>query len=788
MTKTKPDETSKGPTPTTLGVRPEAELESRIATALMQAFPNIGRDQLVEQRRFTVQLGRATHTFDSTALWEKAGRADILLFLGERPLAVLEIKREDLELGTDDYAQAQSYANQLTPRPPLVIVSNGEETRVYDANTGAEWAGGDDAQAGVRQLLANAAKVAAADMRWAIEALMGRETEVWTLAVRDCTARLIAELTNPPGERGLPFAQTFLFSRVATQRATKLLKEGPAVAVVEGPPVSGKSSLLRDLAVRTETSEDLAVLMLRGSGPGLYRAVANLFAAELDWTLSPDDARHWLRRMSQAGAGPTLVLAIDDVAPGSDMAKDLEELMSLRPGPRLKILLTTDRAEALTRTPNGRTLSGLGAQADSVSLESMCLEEFRAAAQALAKQKIRFSKGAECAQDFRAPWVLRAIYDNIARDPRFADPTTGALLPPALGLALIDETRDAYTDQPGLLRGYRVLARDALADDGALSAELALRASHSFVIRRDALSPEGREEVANLVAAGWVRTLRLGRDDVVAPTVPAAFLVEMAEAAAEELDRRAKIDCREAGVWLGRRLDAISLGDLIGAEAVRCVGKAQGEFSADIIWGLLSVTPEEQVMDDALIAFEGADGRLVHIKVKDSQAWLSDASGRAKGEPVDLEPEPARSYSDTTAWMILAQFARLPIAAVGNDNDRMDAAILLEIGQCPFPLVRAAPEGVGLLEHDFDDLGRVICSDTGAIEGVTQAMADLLSRSWEGADSFIDAVLESGSLPLLHRLMIALQLVRERKIPDRSGWADALLCDRVVHAVAERHR
>lgn len=46
--------------------------------------------------------------------------------------------------------------------------------------------------------------------------------------------------------------------------------------------------------------------------------------------------------------------------------------------------------------------------------------------------------------------------------------------------------RKAYVDQPNLLRGYRVLARDALADDGALSAELALQATHSFVIRRDA--------------------------------------------------------------------------------------------------------------------------------------------------------------------------------------------------------------------------------------------------------------------------------------------------------------
>ena len=81
------------------------------------------------------------HEFDSAAQWETSGRADILIFYAERPLAVLEIKREDLTLTHTDYEQAQSYANQLTPRPPLVIVTNGAETRVYDANTGRAWSG-----------------------------------------------------------------------------------------------------------------------------------------------------------------------------------------------------------------------------------------------------------------------------------------------------------------------------------------------------------------------------------------------------------------------------------------------------------------------------------------------------------------------------------------------------------------------------------------------------------------------------------------------------------------------
>jgi hypothetical protein len=140
-------------------------------------------------------------------------------------------------------------------------------------------------------------------------------------------------------------------------------------------------------------------------------------------------------------------------------------------------------------------------------------------------------------------------------------------------------------------------------------------------------------------------------------------------------------------------------------------------------------------------------------------------------------------YADTTAWMILGQFARLPTAAVGDDRWRMDASVLFHIGQCAFPLLRANQEGLGHFQHDLGDLGRVLCQDQGPIDVTTQAMADLLSRRWADADAWVEAVLASGSLPLVHRVMIALRTVRARNIPQLSAWAHDLLQDRVLPTI-----
>lgn len=765
-------------------VRPEAELESRLAAALSAAFPNIPRAQLSEQRRFTVRLGHETHDFDSAAQWEKSGRADMIIWHGERPLAVVELKREDLPLTLADYEQAQSYANQLTPRPPLVVVTNGRETRVYDANTGQLWSGNEDAAKEVKRLLVNAATLAAADMRWATEALMGRETGVWVPIVHSATARLLAEMTDPPGASDRPFAQLLLFPRLSSFAAIKSARAGTSFTLIEGAAQSGKSSCLREVALRTQESDDLAVLMLRGSGPGLFQSLANLFAAELEWNLTANDARQWLRRMSNGLAGPSLVLAVDDVQPGTAMAADLEELASLRPGKKLNVIVTTESAERLAKARNGRTPTAVGTNAETIEIGALGLEEFQAAQRNLASHKIVFQQGAEYAEDYRAPWVLRTIYDAAARDPRHQNPDRGLLLPPALGMELVDAARHSFAGQEDLMRGYRVLARCALADTGAHSAELSLAAANGFVVRQDALSSEGRDALRELSSIGAVRVYRHpGGEDVVVPTVPAAFLTELADAAGEELERRAELDPREAGVWLGNRLGATYLGDLVGAQAIRAMADRTGEFSSGIIEGLLSIEPTEELMENALIAMAAPNGRLIHLKIEGGKVWLSNRHGDISGEPVDLGAERSRTYGNATAWMILGQFARLPTAVVGDDSKRMDAWVLLEIGQCKFPLLRANEEGLGHLEHDLGNGGRVLCQDQGPIEAATQAMADLLSRRWAHADAWVDAALETGSLPLLHRLTIALRTVRMRNIPRLSEWADEKLSQHVLPAL-----
>jgi hypothetical protein len=95
---------------------PEAELQALIGAALAKAFPG---QKLRFEKRFSVGLGHESITIDGTAGWEKTGRADIIVYAGERAVAVVELKRGDLTLREKDRKQLLTYAAQHSPRPPI---------------------------------------------------------------------------------------------------------------------------------------------------------------------------------------------------------------------------------------------------------------------------------------------------------------------------------------------------------------------------------------------------------------------------------------------------------------------------------------------------------------------------------------------------------------------------------------------------------------------------------------------------------------------------------------------
>ena len=114
----------------------EADLEAAIHAGLRRAFPWLPAGAIRHQIKFAFSFGRAAIEIDGATSSRAEARADVLLHWGDQALAVLELKRPGAELSQADDAQGLSYARMLHPRPPLVAVTNGDDVRLLETNTG----------------------------------------------------------------------------------------------------------------------------------------------------------------------------------------------------------------------------------------------------------------------------------------------------------------------------------------------------------------------------------------------------------------------------------------------------------------------------------------------------------------------------------------------------------------------------------------------------------------------------------------------------------------------------
>lgn len=305
----------------------ESDLEARIRKTISQAFPWLEPESISHQTKFSFTFGRTQLDVDGGKVSRHEARTDILLSHKGQPFVVLELKRPGHALTQDDTEQGLSYARMIHPRPPLVVVTNGVETQSFETHSGQPWAPEGASEKAVQKLIANAAKVAAKDMRRATEVLLGPGSEVWATAIRAASRSAIREMSGTLEESLKPFADGFLIPRSATDEAIELLQSS-GLLIIEGAPLAGKSNVLRDMTLRTEISEGLAMLYIEADpgGTGILQRLANILADTLGWQVTSEEVRQWLRGLSLS-QGPSLVLLLDGLGTDRDeIYRDIDEL------------------------------------------------------------------------------------------------------------------------------------------------------------------------------------------------------------------------------------------------------------------------------------------------------------------------------------------------------------------------------------------------------------------------------------------------------------------------------
>lgn len=762
----------------------ESDFEAAIRGTILRIFPTLDPADVKHQIKFSFTFGRAKIEVDSSNCYEKQARADIILEKNGVPLAVLELKREGNALTAEDDAQGLSYARVLNPMAPVVIVTNGNETRILDSYTGQSLETEALTHDQFVAITKSAAQVAAGNLKQAIATLMGNDPSIWRQAVEALTDATVEDLSASAENPGLPFVESFLIEREATQDVIGLLEEGKRLILVEGPPLIGKSNLLRDFAGRTREGHRFAVLMIDVGRAGIVQAIADGLANRLNWSVTKEEARAWLMQLSRSGQDLKLVLALDGVDPRDrDALAEIEALSSGNFGDGLRLIATFDDSAVhrIIESKGGRDRSPIGRRAARVDLDRLSDAEFGAACRMMREMRIILMHGARSARELRFPWALRMRVWHIMQSEKFGNPEWGVTLGPMMGLETIAHARAAFPSQE-LRQRFHEIAR-AVFDDARSRKRpvaLTLQSMGVFMVRKKKLAKRlSNREIEELVENGYLKpAMQPSGEPVLIVRIPELLASELAAVVAGELSR-SEWDPVDAAAWLVGASSNLPLGDVIIAQAMWDASRGGFALSLELVAELAQITPSLQtVQPGARFATYQPGVGLVDFTVADDGSLLVEANGRQSRIELGPDETPGEVYKDFHSWMILSHLAMVPsVVSIDGVDQRIDAAILLDVASAPIILRSVGPELEfnAVRVHDVSGVGSIVCHVEGIVEPITFALFEFLYREGRAAEEFIYEAFALNSLPLLARLQIALQHLSDMEAGDKSDFAREIL-------------
>ena len=777
--------TTKGPT--------ESDFEAEIHRTLRIAFPWLPDGSIRHQTTFSFAFGDKRITVDGAKRNTAHARADILLYWEQQPLAVLELKRPGVALEPDDDKQGLSYARVLHPRPPLVVVTNGTDVRLLETHIGKEWLPDGYSQESFAKLVTAASRVATSDLKSAISTLMGSSPEIWVPAIRQASEQNLADLSGKYTDGLQPFVPAFLIPRQATQDVMQKLRDGKRLILVEGPPLIGKSNVLRELTKQTENADDFAVLFIEAdTDAGILQKLADTLSQALDWPVDKDEARNWLRHLSH-NDGPAIVLAVDGVGLNQDVVRrDIADLSSHIFGQSLRIVIGLDDtvADRLVVTSTGRRASAIGRRAIRVPLDRLDDGEFAAAMHILQDHRVSMMNGAEVSPELRLPWVLRAVMSAITSQPEYADKNLGTLIPPLLGLNLIAHTRVRFRCDE-LRRLFNGTAQAVIADsqDRERPISLILESVAIYVVRRQTLRQYlDPTEIESLVEQGYIRpVMHDSGASILVVRLPELLASEAADLLAVELTQRARDDPDEAAQWLSDAARDLPLGDIVAAQALIGASTRHGGLPSNLITALIDTLPREEVIQPGTRAAMRVPGSgIIDMTFREQGILEVRPDGQGHMSKLDLGEEDQAIYDSLYSWLILSHLGGCPFVVENEDRQsvRLDPKILLKVGACRMPLRRPDPNQSGILVHDIPGHGAFVCHKAGIVEPITQSIFHFLCSEGKKAEQWIAEAAKRNSLPLLARIDIALRQLSYSADPNESQFACRMLDDVIQPAMS----
>lgn len=740
----------------------ETELEVAISDILKKYFPALEPSEISNQDQFSIRLGRDKIKIQGSKSTKK-GRSDILIKRKGTNLAIFELKRPDKELDDDDRDQGLSYARLCEPMAPIVIISNGRDTKFFQTHDGKPWKPEADLEKGVQDLVKSACKLGEQSMDEAVKTLMGFNPDVWTKAVDEYSKNEIEKLSGAWLDLEFPFINNFYIKRDASCRIKRWIDEDESTIVLTGLPLSGKSNVIRGLI--EEAGEKQSIFYFSASdSAGPFQEIANALSDELFRQPNVDFVREWLRRGRLEDDGHKLILVIDDVSfISEELRSNLNELVKLvEKGKNICLLLslTDDIYRDLTIRPGRIQRTRLAINTKVLELDFLSDREFSHAAASLSQKRIILEKGCWFNEEFRWPRFFRfRVGTCVELNEEGKNQNDGLTLHGVTSLEFLESAKTMFSQNEGIRIAYTKLAQ-ALLDQPEECIGHELKFKSLGAISRDVAESYLGIDFDNSLKSGLIRSYTTPDNSLL---ILPAFLECLLYSSALLLENEllGEVENADFAKLLISKTRHFPRGEII-ATWILCRLIRKSMLPVQVLYDLLEEKPTST---------EVVGG--TKVRLFDQNFGDIDVNFEKKGEGLELSLDIARpdhkflrivnqldvtsfgSVLDNYAYLVLSHFLQFPFS-FDNTNDRFDNTPFFVTICAQNTLIRAAPSFPLETMKPFISCGYgespVPSDKNGIIEPITTSLACVCRDRPELLLEMANIAIDLNSFPLIYRL------------------------------------
>lgn len=689
----------------------ESTFEAKAHQEIKRIFPNYLNLSISHQLIFSVKLGHDDILIKPNI---KRPRLDILLKHKDRNLTVLELKNPLVHLREDDRTQGLSYARLLVPMPPLVIVSNGKETKFFETITGSsiEFDTPDEKQ--IEALFTQALHTASINKDQAIQTLLGKDPEVWNKVLNELTSKGFKNQIGEIDDLSEPIVKSFNLPRSSTKRLAKLVKGNNSLVAVTGPKLIGKTNVVFEFCQVYARESSIVPLYINADDchSGIFQYISNHFTKRYFKSFTKEDIRHWFLNviMSKPHPAGKMVLIIDGVDYSREnIIREINEIIDFCSSESAcsLIICCDDRTCGLLSQKSGSPKKTLfGKKAICVEVKELDGTEFKEANDYIINNwSIGFLKGASYSKEFRNPRILRQIISHTHKDGI-------QIIPGYFPFHALKWVLEGFKDEEFKRDMFKLVS--SLFKDPETIIETMVSYGRGYVSCDQAEKILGDVRIQRLLEQGHLNWFTDNeQNQYLAPKTPevlAATAVEVLLKVAEKMD----IDTAIKNTL--KICERLPYGDIIAANVFERLGNKT--FSLfNILSRLLNNPPViEKVNNQQRLALYTDKEGLIELPEEVINLTIEDGGN---------------TTSNIFPWLVLSQLATLPlISENAEDPWFVYREILINLGSYKNLLIRFENKDIRDLKgypthsvrNDKGEEGIVLCGEVGIIEPITFAL------------------------------------------------------------------